>query len=110
MEGRQRALAVASRQRLQAMPDLPTVSESGFKDYDLDFWDGVFGPAKTPKEKVAQLTAWFGEATQRPEVKMKIGSEALVAVGVCGAEFVASIRKQHGEYGRIIREANITVR
>jgi tripartite-type tricarboxylate transporter receptor subunit TctC len=106
-DGKARALAVASRQRLQALPDIPTVSEAGYKDYDLDFWDGVFAPTGTPKERIGQLMSWFGEAAQQPEVKTKIGPEAFMPVGVCGADFVAGIRKQHDEYGRIIREGNI---
>jgi tripartite-type tricarboxylate transporter receptor subunit TctC len=101
--GKVRALAVASRQRLQALPDIPTV----YKDYDLDFWDGVFASAGTPKEKIDQLTSWFGEAARQPEVKTKIGPEAFMPVGVCGADFVTAIRKQHDEYGRIILEEKI---
>jgi tripartite-type tricarboxylate transporter receptor subunit TctC len=105
--GRLRALATASRKRLEVLSDLPTVAESGYKDFDIDLWDGVFAPANTPKESVSELAGWFGAAVQQSEVKSKIGVEAFIPVGVCGADFVAFIRKQHDEYGRIIREGNI---
>jgi tripartite-type tricarboxylate transporter receptor subunit TctC len=104
--GKLRALAVTTRKRLEALPDVPTVAESGY-DYDLDFWDGVFAPAKTPKEKVLQLAEWFTQALNDPGVKSKIGAEAFVPDAICGADFVASVRKQHDEYGVLIREANI---
>jgi tripartite-type tricarboxylate transporter receptor subunit TctC len=89
------------------LPDLPTVAESGYKDYEVDLWDGVFAPAKTPKETVSQLAGWFGEAVQAPDVRSRIGSEAFIPVGVCDADFVTFIRKQHDDYGRIIREGDI---
>jgi tripartite-type tricarboxylate transporter receptor subunit TctC len=105
--GKLRALATAARKRLEAMPNLPTVAESGYPDYEVDLWDGLFAPAKTPKERVSQLADWFGAAVQVPEVRSKLAAEAFLPVGVCGTDFVALIRKQHDDYGRIIREANI---
>ena len=105
--GKLRALATASRQRLEPLPELPTVAESGYKDYEVDLWDGVFEPAKTPNETISQLASWFAAALQIPEVRSKIRIEAFIPVGLCGADFIASIRKQHDQYGRIIREADI---
>ena len=53
--GKLRVLAVPSQERIKALPDVPTVGESGYKDIDADTWYGVLAPARTPKEKVAQL-------------------------------------------------------
>ena len=105
--GKLRALAVGSRARIEPMPDLPTVAESGYKDYEEDVWFGVVAPAKTPKEAVSQLAAWFVEAVQDPEIKSKLAAQELYTVGLCGEEFAAHLRKQHADYGRIIREASI---
>jgi len=105
--GKLRALAVGSRARIEPMPDLPTVAESGYKDYEEDVWFGVVAPAGTPKEVIAQFTAWFAEAVQAPDVKAKLAGQGLYPVGLCGADFAAYLRKQHAEYGRIIRDANI---
>jgi tripartite-type tricarboxylate transporter receptor subunit TctC len=107
--GRLRALASASRKRLEALPDLLTVDELGYKGYDLDLWDGIFAPAKTSKGKIALLISWFSEALQEPTVRSKIMAEALIPVGACGGEFVSFIRKQQEAYGRIVNEANIKV-
>ena len=105
--GRLRALAVGSRARIEPMPDLPTVAESGYKDYEEDVWFGVVAPARTPKDVISQFTAWFAEAVQAPDVKSKLAAQGLYPVGLCGADFAAYLRKQHAEYGRIIRDANI---
>jgi tripartite-type tricarboxylate transporter receptor subunit TctC len=102
-----RALATASRTRIEPLPDVPTVAESGYPDYEVEVWYGLVVPAKTPKDSVSQLTNWFAAALQVPEVKGKLEAMGLYPVGICGAEFAAHIRTKYEEYGRIIREANI---
>jgi tripartite-type tricarboxylate transporter receptor subunit TctC len=105
--GMLRPLATSSRTRIEPLPDLPTVAESGYPEYEVDFWWGLFAPAKTPKEKLGQLARWFAEGLRVPEVKAKLDEQGFSAVGMCGAEFAALLRRQFDEYGRIIREANI---
>jgi tripartite-type tricarboxylate transporter receptor subunit TctC len=105
--GKLRALASASRTRSELLPDVPTVAESGYKGYEIDFWNGVLAPAKTPQETVSQLAGWFTAAMQVPEVKAKLVAQSLYPVGMCGADFGALLRKQYDEFGLIIREANI---
>jgi tripartite-type tricarboxylate transporter receptor subunit TctC len=102
-----RALATASRARIESLPDVPTVAESGYPDYEVEVWFGLVVPAKTPNETIAQLTNWFSAALRVPEVKGKLEAMGLYLVGTCGAEFAAHIRSKYEEYGRIIREANI---
>lgn len=105
--GRLRALAVATLTRIEALPDVPTVAESGYMDHEVDAWYGALAPGKTPNETVAQLAAWFTAAMQIPEVKAKLVGQGLDPVGRCGAEFGAFLRRQYDEYGRVIRAANI---
>jgi len=105
--GTLRALATAGRMRADALPDVPTVAESGFKDYDLDIWYGLVAPAKTPNDALSQLAAWSSAAVTAPDMKPKLALQGLYPVGSCGAEFGAHLRKQHDEYERVIREANI---
>ena len=105
--GKLRALATSSRTRIEALPDVPTVAESGYKDYEMDVWFGVVAPAKTPKKTVSQLADWFTAALQVPEIKEKLAVQGLYPVGTCGADFAAYLRKKYEEYGRVIRDANI---
>ena len=105
--GTLRALASLSRERIAPLPNVPSVAELGFKDYEVEVWFGVVAPAKTPKETAAQLATWFKSAMQAPEVKPKLLNLGLYPVGACGDDFAAHIRKQYDTYSRIIREANI---
>lgn len=108
--GQLRALAATSLSRLQQFPDVPTLAESGFKDFEADLWFGTAVPAKTPPEAVAKLSDWFRAALQVPEIRSKLEAQGLFPVGTCGAEFDAFIHKQHDQFGRTIREANIKPR
>jgi tripartite-type tricarboxylate transporter receptor subunit TctC len=105
--GKLRALASASQTRIELLSDVPTVAESGYKDYEINTWFGAVAPAKTPKDRISQLAGWFTAAMKVPEVRAKLTLQGLYPVGTCGADFGALIRKQYDEYGRIIREANI---
>jgi tripartite-type tricarboxylate transporter receptor subunit TctC len=101
--GKLRALAAATQTRIESLSDVPTVAESGYKDFELDNWFGVVAPAKTPKEAVSQLAGWFTAALQVPEVKAKLVAQGLFPVGTCGADFGVLLRKQYDDFSRIIR-------
>ena len=107
--GKVRVLAIASQERIKALPDVPTVAESGYKDVDADTWFGLFAPARTPKERLAQLANWFRTAVQSPEIQPRLDVLGHDPVGMCGADFVAFIRKKYEEYGRAVRQLNIKV-
>ena len=87
--GKVRALATMALQRIEPMPDLPTVAESGYRDFETDVWFGVVAPAKTPKETVSQLIDWFRTALLAPEVKSKLTAQALYPNPRCGAALKA---------------------
>jgi tripartite-type tricarboxylate transporter receptor subunit TctC len=105
--GKLRALATGSPTRIEPLPELPTVAESGYPGFEVDVWWGVFAPALTPKEIVSRLAASFAAAVQAPEIKAKLVALGFYPVGVCGADFEVYLRRQYDEYGRVIREANI---
>jgi tripartite-type tricarboxylate transporter receptor subunit TctC len=105
--GKLRALAAATRTRLEPLPDVPTVAESGYKDYEVDVWLALFAPARTPQAIVSRLANSFSAALRAGEVKTRLAVQGLYPVGMCGADFGALLRKQYEEYGRVIREAKI---
>jgi tripartite-type tricarboxylate transporter receptor subunit TctC len=104
--GRLRAIATTTRIRVDALPDVATVAES-YKGYEVDFWWGLFGPAKTPKKAASQLAEGFTAAMKLPDIKTKLTAQGFIPVGSCGTDFGALLRKEYDQYGRIIREADI---
>jgi tripartite-type tricarboxylate transporter receptor subunit TctC len=71
--GKLRALAIGSRRsRIDCLPDVPTIAESGYPGYEADLWYGVFAPSKTPKEKVTQRAVCC--RNRDPEIKEKLFS------------------------------------
>jgi tripartite-type tricarboxylate transporter receptor subunit TctC len=105
--GKVHALATMALQRIEPLPDLPTVAESGYPDFETDVWFGLVAPARTPKETVSQLIEWFSEALLAPQVRTKLTVQALYPNPKCGADFDAHIRRQSDLYTRLIRELNI---
>jgi tripartite-type tricarboxylate transporter receptor subunit TctC len=91
------------------LPDVPTVAESGFRDYEHDAWYGMVVPAKTPAQLISQLSGWLTAALQTGDIKSKLATLGLYSTGLCGSDFAMHLRKQFDQYGRIIREAGIKV-
>ena len=107
--GKLRALATMSRHRIEALPDVPGIAESGYGDSEAELWIGMVAPANTPKEAISRIAGWVTAAMRAPDINAKLAAQGLHPAGICGAEFGARLRKQYDEYGRIIREMNITV-
>jgi tripartite-type tricarboxylate transporter receptor subunit TctC len=105
--GKLRALATASRARDVLLPDVPTVAEFGFKDYEAETWNGVVAPKNTPKQTLTRLASWFSTALKVPEIKSKLVTLGLFPVGICGADYAAYLRTQYDQYTRVIHEADI---
>ena len=105
--GTLRAIATSARNRIASLPELPTVAESGYRDYEVDLWWGLFVPAKTPKETISQLARWFTDALRASEVQAKLTALGFSSVAVCGTDFGAVLRREFDRYGSVIREANI---
>jgi tripartite-type tricarboxylate transporter receptor subunit TctC len=105
--GTLRALAVASPQRLPVLPDLPTIAESGYKDYQATAWFGVMAPAHTPAAAVTGLERAFRGAIDVPAVKARLTTIGLYPAVMCGADFAAHVDRQIAEYARVIHAAGI---
>jgi tripartite-type tricarboxylate transporter receptor subunit TctC len=105
--GTLRALATHSPTRIEALPDLPTAAQSGFREFEYDVWFGILAPAKTSTDMVVQLSNWFLDALRVSDVRMKLVAQGLYPAGNCGADFARDLRRQFADYGRVIREANI---
>ena len=105
--GKLRAIAATTPRRIEELPELPTVAESGFPDYAVPAWFAAFAPAKTPKAAVAQLAAWLTAALQAPDIEQKLLIQGLFPSRLCGEEFATHLRDEFDDLGRTIRESNI---
>ena len=105
--GKARALATMALHRIESLPDLPTVSESGYRDFETDVWFGLVAPAKTPKETVSQLIDWFRRPCLRRRSRRSSSAQALYPNPKCGADFAAHLRRQSELFTQLIRELNI---
>jgi tripartite-type tricarboxylate transporter receptor subunit TctC len=105
--GKLRALAITSAQRSPLEPALPTMAESGVRDYEVVGWQGLFGVAGTPHDIVGRLQAEVGKVLRLPEVRERLAALGAEPVGSTPAEFGVFIRAEMARWGRIIREKGI---
>jgi tripartite-type tricarboxylate transporter receptor subunit TctC len=102
------ALAFASRTRTSSAPDIPTITELGFANYeDENVWFGIVVPARTSQEKITQLTTWLRVVMQAPKVEARLAALELYPSVLCGVDFAAYLRRQRDEYQRIVRETKM---
>ena len=107
--GKLRALGTAGRQRLSLLPDLPTLHESGVKDFDATQWYGVLAPAGTPPAIVDRLSGEIRKSLAAPEVKKRLEAEGADPVGSTPAEFAKHIAAELARWRTVIRDAKITL-
>ena len=107
--GRLRALAVTTSQRLAAYPDLPTVAESGGKDFDMTFWYAFMAPAGTPPEIVAKLNQTINAILVEKEVKARLADMSLDVVGGAPHKVTQLIIDDSAKWKKVIDDAGIKV-
>lgn len=104
-----RALAVTSAKRVDDLPNVPTINESGFQGFDAVTWFGLLAPAGTPKDIIVKLNAEFNKALQNPELRKKLGDEGADAAGGSPEQFAALIRDDIPRWGKVVRESGARV-
>jgi tripartite-type tricarboxylate transporter receptor subunit TctC len=106
--GQLRALAVSSPQRLESLPDVPTVAEGGYKNFEADQWYGVVAPKGTPPEIVNKLNAQINRALQSPELKSRLNNEGAVAMPSTPDVFGALIKTEIERWKPVISSGRVT--
>jgi len=107
--GRLRAIAVTSRERLSAMPDLPTVSEAGLPGYESSQWYGLLAPAGTPPTVLILLNARVATIMQDANMKTRMTNDGLVPIGSSREDFAAHIRSETDKWARVISASGARV-
>jgi tripartite-type tricarboxylate transporter receptor subunit TctC len=108
-KGELRALATTASQRLAILPHVPTVRELGFPRLEIEGWNGLFAPAKTPKDALDRLTREASAAARHPDVAKRLLEVAAEPVGSSAAELDALLRKQIAQFAPIIRELKLSI-
>jgi tripartite-type tricarboxylate transporter receptor subunit TctC len=104
--GKLRGVAVASRQRLAILPDVPTMAEAGYPIEGLG-WNGIFVPAGTPRPVIDRLHLEIGRVLQNKEIQDDAASLGTTAGGDKPEEFAAFVRGEVQKWGKVIKDANI---
>jgi tripartite-type tricarboxylate transporter receptor subunit TctC len=105
--GRLRAIAVTSPKRAAAVPNVPTLAESGVTGYEATSWNGMFAPAKTPRPIINKIHAEVVKALNAPDVREKLVAMGSDPVGSTPEEFYAHIKLELERWGKVIRDNNI---
>jgi len=107
--GRVRLLAATSAKRTEAMPDLPTVAESGYPGFEALAWNGLFAPAGTPKAIVNRINTDVNAVMQDPAVRENFAKQGLIIGGGSAASFKSFIDSESKKWGAIIQQVGITI-
>jgi len=102
--GRLRALAVTSRERSAALPNVPTMEEAaGLKGFDATAWFGLVAPAGTPREVVNKVQQDVAKALALPEMRAKFATQGAIPVGDTPEQFAAYIRSEIEKWTRVVK-------
>jgi tripartite-type tricarboxylate transporter receptor subunit TctC len=107
--GKLRALAVTTAKRSTALPDLPTIAESGVPGYDNSTWHGWLAPAGTPPAILNRLNAELVRSARAPDVVARLAPDGGEAVGSTPEEFAQHIATEIARWRRVVREAGVRV-
>jgi tripartite-type tricarboxylate transporter receptor subunit TctC len=107
--GKLRAVAVTSLKRAPALPDVPTVAESGFPGFEASSWFGILAPAGTPAPIVARLNAEVNKWLQSPAGKQQLLTQGAEAAGGPPENFVAHIRAETEKWAKVVKASGAKV-
>jgi tripartite-type tricarboxylate transporter receptor subunit TctC len=107
--GTLKALAVTVKERVPGFENIPTLIESGVKDFDVYSWNGLLAPAGTPPAVIAKLNEEANKALRDPGVKAKLTDISALTVGTTPAELATFIEKELKIWEPVIKGANITI-
>jgi tripartite-type tricarboxylate transporter receptor subunit TctC len=105
--GRLTPLAVSSFQRISSLPDVPTIIESGIKDFELSSWVGLLAPSKTPRPIVLRVNQALNEILVSAEGKDRLNAMGIIATAGTPEKFSEQIKYDLNRFGAIVKNANI---
>jgi len=106
---RVKALGVTGKQRSRAVPDVPTLAESGLSGYEVGFWYGVFAPAKTSRDLIARLNREIDRALELPDVRDRFATLGLDPVGGSAPDFAHFFDSEIEKWSKLVRANGIVL-
>ena len=107
--GKIKALAVASEKRVAALPDLPTVGESGYPGFEAWAWQGFVAPARTPHDVVMKLNGAFAKVMADPAIKQRLSESGFEPQTSTPEQFSAYMKSEIAKWAKVIRDSNISL-
>ena len=106
-DGRLRALAVTTRNRIAPFPDLPTIAEAGVPGYEISTWYGIWAPARTPPAIIARLQQAVAAAARNPETRARFDGLGAEPVADSPEDYARFVRAEYDRWGKLVRDARI---
>jgi len=107
--GKLRAVAVTSTTRAAALPDVPTVAESGLPGFESSSWFGILAPAGTPKDIIAKINTDVQKWLSTPEAKEKLLGQGAIAAGGSPDDFAKHIQAETAKWAKVVKESGAKV-
>jgi len=107
--GKMRPIAVTSLQRVQDLPQVPTVAESGYKGFESTTWFGILGPANLPKDVVSKLNADINAVLKEPDLRQKLVAQGADVTGSSPEQFATLIRDDIVRWGKLVKESGAKI-
>lgn len=107
--GRLRPLAIASRTRYPALPDVPTAAEAGLAGYEIDFWYALLGPGGMPASLAERLQRDAAALLNSPDMKESLAAQGCIAVGGTPEALSALIRSEYLLWSKVVKTAGVRV-
>jgi tripartite-type tricarboxylate transporter receptor subunit TctC len=105
--GKLKAIAVTSAKRIPALPDVPTVAESGLPGYDVILWHGLIGPKGLPRAVVERINSEAGKSLKAKETADQLQQDGVAPAGGTPEQFHAQIKKEIGIWRKVAADAGV---
>jgi tripartite-type tricarboxylate transporter receptor subunit TctC len=106
-QGRLRGIAVTTAKRVPALPDMPTIAESGVKGYDVILWHGLIGPKGLPRPIVDRVNADLNKALRAKDMEEKLAADGVTAAGGTSEQFAGIIKRDIEVWRGVVKRAGV---